>query len=197
MTNRAMALVSVLALACGDADPGDSPPAGDTIPSADRVEEDPGLPMDSVAFEPTGDTDAAGLTGTLWLASSQPQDADGVSLIAQLEGVPAGQAYSWAIHRGRCGEADNVLLPLGYGTEAVDDDAERSQQGGPLGDTRAAFEPTLDGQLEETVWIPLNGELSRARLEGEPHTLRIHPDAGAGELEPSVACAPIPELPGG
>ncbi|HSH44578.1 MAG TPA: hypothetical protein VK966_01910, partial [Longimicrobiales bacterium] len=153
-----LALLLLVAAACGEpeADPGT---AADTSElSLDTPDEEPGLPVDSTRFEPTQRAGAEGLTGTLWLSTSQPEDQDGLSLIAQLEGVPTGQAYSWALHAAACGEPDDVLLPLGYGTEAATQD-DRAREGGPLGQTRAAFEPTADGRLEETVWIPLNGAL--------------------------------------
>lgn len=194
----ALALIAALAaVACGGGEPEADPDAtAGEVPAAPESRPpgaEPGLPMDSVGFEPAAAA-VDGLTGTLWISTSRPQEQDGLSLIAQLEGVPTQQAYSWAIHRGACGEPDDVVMPLGYGTEA-DGDEGRSVTGGPLGETRAAFEPSADGGLQETVWVPLNGVLSRADIEGTPHSLRIHPDAGDGELEPAVACAPIPGVP--
>ena len=91
---------------------------------------------------------------------------------------------------GGCDQPDDLVLPLGFGTEA---DA-RSQTGGPMGQMTAAFEPTMDGAVEETVFLPLDGDLSRTQLGSGSYSLRIHPEPGDEVVHPSVACAPIPSV---
>lgn len=182
-------------LACGgDAETDtDTGPAAETGAAAEAtVPETPGLPSESTEFRTSGATAGTGITGTLWVATSPPGGPDGISLVAQLRNLPSGQSYSWALHRGGCDAPDQPVLRLGYGTAAVGGDAERARQGGPLGETRPAFEPTADGRAEETVWIPFNDAVDRARFEAEPFSLRVHPSAGAGEMPPSAACAPVP-----
>lgn len=183
------------ALACG----GDGETDTDGRPAAEAgaaaeapVPEAPGLPFERTDFSPSGAASGSGITGTLWVATSQPGGPDGVSLVAQLRGLPPGQAFSWTLHRGACQAPDQPVLRLGYGTEAVAGDADRSEQGGPLGETRPAFEPAADGRAEETVWIPFDGAVDQTRFETETYSLRIHPSAGAGEMPPSVACARVP-----
>lgn len=196
----ALALAVPPALSCGgDAGPeGDAGPAAETGAAAEtRDPGAPGLPNETTEFRPTGSdsgegTGNTGLTGTLWVATSQPGGPDGISLVAQLRNVPTGQAYAWALHRGDCAAPDRPVLPLGYGTEATGEDEHRAEQGGPLGEARAAFQPSSDGTAEETVWVPFDGAIDRARFEAEPYSLRIHPSSGTEALPPSVACAPVP-----
>lgn len=184
-----LALAGLTAAGCQDAPRSDDRPAIDPE-VADRgpVAEDPGLPTDSTRFTPREGARDGGIDGTLWVSRSPARDADGISLVAQLRGVPA-RSYGWAVHRGGCDGPDDLVLALGWGTEA---NRGRSETGGPLGEMRPAFEPSLEGEVAETVWIPLDRDLDRATLADTRHSLRIHPEPGDDAVHPSVACAPIP-----
>lgn len=152
--------------------------------------EDPGLPLDTARFEPLRAAGDAAIEGMMWVSESPPEQADGISLTAQLRGVPP-RAYGWAVHRGDCSAPDDLVLALGWGTEAS---RGRDRTGGPLGEMRPAFEPSLEGEVAETIWVPLNGALDRQRLIDEPHSVRIHPEPGDDQVHPAVACAPLPDL---
>lgn len=178
-----------LAAACGGDDTAAREPA-DRAVAEGPIGEDPGLPTDTSQFAPRGDA-GPDLEGTLWVSRSRPTHEHGISLIAELRGVPP-RAYGWAVHRGGCDAPENLALALGWGTEAA---IGRSVKGGPLGEMKPAFEPSPDGEVAETVWVPFQDGLDRARLEAEPHSLRIHPEPGDDRVHPSVACAPLPELP--
>lgn len=182
----------VLATGCGGGDEAARADVDfDTAAVADApVAEDPGLPIERSSFEPRDVPGAEGVEGELWLTGTGRPQEDGISFVAQLRGVPV-RAYGWAIHRGGCDQPDDVLLPLGWGTEA---NRDRSRSGGALGEVRPAFEPSLEGEVAQTVFVPLGGDLSRERLRAEPHSVRIHPDPGDERINPSVACAPVPPL---
>ena len=194
-----LALVAAIACGGGDTDAGDEAaiPAGES----GAIDENPGLPTESSDFRATAwadDPDAARVAGQLWVSGSVGEE-EGISLVAQLEGLPTDRAYAWALHRGTCADADDVALTLGYGSvaDATGRGDEVENAGGPVGEGEAplVFNPQQDGTAEETVFVPLGAELTRAGLESEPYSLRLHPDVDGDEPGRSIACARIPPLP--
>lgn len=196
-TFLAFAGLACAALACGgDTDAGAAEEAAPGAESA-PVAEDPGLPTDATEFRPTGGQPGpGGIDGRLWISTASTVEADGFTLLADLENLPTERAYSWALHRGGCEAPDQPVLPLGFGTTAgTDRGAEVANGGGPLGEMRLTFKPRPDGSASETVFVPVGGELSRQALEAHVHSVRLHPNVEGEDPGPSVACAPVPELP--
>lgn len=196
-----LALLGLVALACGGDQPDIGGQAQEGSPAAtrgDTVAEDPGLPTDATEFRPTpsASSAAAGIGGRLWISTAATVEEDGFSLIAQLRGLPEG-AYSWAIHRGDCSAPDHRVLGLGYGTvaEVEGRGPDVANGGGPLGEMRRTFTPRGDGTAEETIFVPLDEELTRAALEAAPHGVRLHPNVEGADPGAAIACAPIPALP--
>ena len=201
---RSMLSLALLALAAGcaggdDVDPADR--ADDAPPAAETgaVGEDPGLPTETTDFRATSwsEQSASGIGGRLWVSTAETVAEDGFSLIAQVEGLPEG-SYSWGLHRGACSAPDDLVFGLGYGSIA---DAEGRGEdvangGGPLGEMPRVFRPLGDGSAENSVFVPLGDDLTRAALAGAEHSIRLHPNVEGDDPGRSTACAPLPPLPG-
>ena len=197
-----LAFLAFAAVACGgeDVDPADQPTEQPAASEVTPVEENPGLPTEAVEFGPTPWSQGLGtqrIGGRMWVSTASTVEQEGFSIVTQLRGLPTAHAYSWAVHRGDCTARDDRVLGLGYGTVATANDrgAEVANGGGPLGEMRLTFAPQEDGTAEETVFVPLDQELTRAQLESGLYSVRLHPNVEGEDPGPSMACAPVPPLP--
>ena len=195
-----LALLTFTAACAGgeDVDAGDQTTDG-SFPAAETgpVGDNPGLPTEEAEFQATSWGGAGDVGGRLWVSTATSVEEDGVSLVAQVENLPQG-SYSWALHRGECTARDDLLMGLGYG--AVADQRGRGEDvangGGPLGEMPRVFRPFEDGSAEQTVFVPLEEGLAAGELQSSPHSVRIHPNVDGEDPGASIACAPIPAVPG-
>lgn len=187
-----LALLTLAAACGGDSD---TERAADARAAAEARPEDPSLPTEQSEFQPTSWGGESAIGGLAWMSTATAREDKGISLVAELRGLGTAESYAWALHSGPCSQPDDRALWLGYGAVA---DADASapedmlERRDGLGDAVLTFTPAADGTAAKTVYVPVDGEVTREALRSGRYTLRVHPNREGEDPGASVACAPLP-----
>lgn len=189
-----LALLTLAAGCGGDSDTTER--AADARAAAEaQGPEDPGLPTEQTEFRPTSWGGEPTVEGLAWVSTATDREQEGISLVAELRGLGTAASYAWALHRGTCSDPDERALWLGYGAvadsegSAPEDVAERRDG---LGEAALTFTAAGDGTAANTVFVPVDGDVTLEALKAGRYSLRVHPNVEGDDPGPSVACAPLP-----